>query len=364
MLKKSPSIAFLCAFSILLFLLSLCWCIFLGSLSLNFTTPLSWKAIIPERIRVISSKTNIVDGHENTLRIAAQLFVISLPRRTDRREQMDFLRGSLGLHWTYIDALDAEDPLVDALLDRVRRSRLINSNSSVLQWPESPHEPLFEADVTDWIDPDSSPLTCALEDNIIPPYSADTPQHLILTRSRIACWHSHLTAIRQIAMSTSQYPSVILEDDIDMERDIRDRLHSIWHLLPEDWDIVFLGHCWSDESHYPLLEHPRWQIFPSHSPLNQTRIHPSNAPKCTHAYALSKKGARRLWSHLSYSPFAYSRAIDQAFAWLIVSGRLQSYSIVPSLVVQRKIEGSDIVTGTKGSRWKDSLYNGVFNDTS
>ncbi|KDQ30174.1 hypothetical protein PLEOSDRAFT_1101179 [Pleurotus ostreatus PC15] len=241
MLKKSPSIAFLCALSILLFLLSLCWCIFLGSLSLNFSTPLSWKAIIPGRIRVISSKTNIVDGHESTLRIASQLFVISLLRRTDRREQMDFLRGSLGLHWTYIDALDAEDPLVDSLLDRVRRSRLINGNSSILQWPESLHESLSEADVTNSSDSDSSPLTCALEDNIIPPYSADTPQHLLLTRSRIACWHSHLTAIRQIAMSTSQYPSVILEDDIDMERDIRDRLHSIWHLLPEDWDIVFLG---------------------------------------------------------------------------------------------------------------------------
>lgn len=127
---------------------------------------------------------------------------------------------------------------------------------------------------------------------------------------------------------------------------------------------LYKGHCWSDESHYPPLEHPRWQVFPSHSSLNQTRVHPSNAPKCTHAYALSKKGARRLWSHLSYYPFAYSRAIDQAFAWLIVSGRLQSYSIVPSLVVQRKIEGSDIVTGTKGSRWKDSLHNGVFNDTS
>ncbi|KAL4265701.1 Glycosyltransferase family 25 protein [Pleurotus pulmonarius] len=359
--KRSQIIALLCALPLAILTLY-CWWFSLPLHSL--AGPLFWKAIAPERMGYPHSKISIVDRYENTLGIAAKLFVISLPRRTDRREQMDFLRDSLGLHWTYIDALDAEDPLVDSLLDRVRLTRLVSSNSSVLQWPESLLELPVEANITNSGDLDSSPLTCALEDNIIPPYSTETPQHLLLTRSRIACWHSHLTAIRQIAMSASEYPSVILEDDIDMERDIRNRLHSVWHLLPDDWDIVFLGHCWSDESHYPPLEHPRWQIFPSQSPLDWPRVHPSNAPKCTHAYALSKKGARRLWSHLSYPPFAYSRAIDQAFAWLIVSGRLQSYSIVPSLVVQRKIERSDIVTGTKGSRWKDSLYNGVFGDAS
>jgi GR25 family glycosyltransferase involved in LPS biosynthesis len=35
--------------------------------------------------------------------------------------------------------------------------------------------------------------------------------------------------------------SLVLEDDIDMEQDIRQRLASVWSALPHTWDIVFLG---------------------------------------------------------------------------------------------------------------------------
>jgi hypothetical protein len=105
------------------------------------------------------------------------------------------------------------------------------------------------------------------------------------------------------------------------------------------------------------------------------RLHPSLSPKCTHAYALSHAGARRLLLHLQHPPFAFSRAIDQAFAWLVQSGRLKSFSVVPSLVVQRKISKSDIILAHQGpdtsertakaakfpaSVWKEDLLNGVF----
>lgn len=62
---------------------------------------------------------------------------------------------------------------------------------------------------------------------------------------------------------------------------------------------------------------------------------------------------------LRYPPFAYSRALDQAIAWLVKSGQLRSYSLVPSIVVQMKVDQSDIFEGT-GSSWKDSLNHGVF----
>jgi hypothetical protein len=42
-----------------------------------------------------------------------------------------------------------------------------------------------------------------------------------------------------------------------------------------------------------------------------------------------------------------------------MSERLKSYSVVPSVVVQRKIGGSDVMAG-KGSAWKDGLVRGVF----
>ena len=90
-------------------------------------------------------------------------------------------------------------------------------------------------------------------------------------------------------------------------------------------------------------------------------VHPSFAPKCTHAYALSRAGARRLLHHLLYPPFAYSRALDQAFSWLVQSGRLKSFSVVPSVVIQHKLSGSDIDGGENGlgSGWKEKLEHGI-----
>ncbi len=90
-------------------------------------------------------------------------------------------------------------------------------------------------------------------------------------------------------------------------------------------------------------------------------VHPSFAPKCSHAYALSRAGARRILLHLLHPPFLYSRALDQAFSWLVQSGRLKAYSVVPSVVVQHKLSRSDIDGGEKGlgSGWKEELVYGV-----
>jgi len=73
---------------------------------------------------------------------------------------------------------------------------------------------------------------------------------------------------------------------------------------------------------------------------------------------LSRRGARRVLLHLRHAPFAYSRAVDQALAWLVRSGRLRAFSVVPPVVVQRKIASSDVMPG-RGSVWKDRLFDGV-----
>ena len=137
------------------------------------------------------------------------------------------------------------------------------------------------------------------------------------------------------------------------------------HLIPSflfgyelGWKSV--GHCWSDETKNPPVA--------PHSPL-----HPSYKPKCTHGYAVSPAGVRRLLMHLTYPPFAFSRALDQAIAHLIQSKRIRSYSVVPSVVVQRRCfepsvndsecidsnQDSDIwiEEGHRGSKWKESLVN-------
>jgi hypothetical protein len=63
--------------------------------------------------------------------------------------------------------------------------------------------------------------------------------------------------------------------------------------------------------------------------------------------------------HLRYPPFSYSRAVDLAISWLIQIDRVKSFSLYPSIVVQRKTTNSDIMPG-KGSDWKDNLVNGVY----
>ncbi|KAJ7596542.1 hypothetical protein C8J56DRAFT_917707 [Mycena floridula] len=305
----------------------------------------------------------------------SQIFVVSLPSRVDRREQMKTLRKLLALGWNYIDAIPAEQEIVTSILNTVqlRREQAIsvlgaNQSSPIdlsFHWPEDLDSNVLsngrlpgEIFSSKNLATPFSPLTCAQNDSTILPFSPEIKPYQILTRARVACWFSHLTAIRQIGESQDYDLGIVLEDDIDMEKDIRGRLSEAWHLLPRDWDMVFLGHCWSNESFHPAIL-PLYRFRPPAA--IGTNIHPSQGPKCTHAYALSKHGARRLYLHLTYPPFAYSRAIDQAFAWLIKTNRLKSFSIVPSVVVQRKIGESDVSSGT-GSIWRDQLMDGVFED--
>ena len=116
------------------------------------------------------------------------------------------------------------------------------------------------------------------------------------------------------------------------------------------------GHCWSDESQRPPVATLPWSLSG-----RGISLHPSRAPKCTHAYAVTRRGALKLVQHLRYPPFAFSRALDQAYAWLVMSGRINSYSVVPSIVVQRKVTWSDVDEGTAGlgSEWKDTLVDGI-----
>ncbi|TFK67681.1 hypothetical protein BDN72DRAFT_798713, partial [Pluteus cervinus] len=310
-----------------------------------------------------------------------RMFVISLPTRKDRREDMELLQQASNLRWTYWDAVASTDTIIDQILSRVSslRSRVDNISDTsghkkphAFRWPKNLDKVVFSqsrislSTSSFWRSNQStnllplppgqdSNLTCATRDEDILPYSDDLPEHKILTRARLACWQSHLSLLEQIANDARGRISIILEDDIDMERDIKAHLRWLFTSPPKGWDIIFLGHCWSDEAHFPPLRN-----FDgiSTNPTGRISLHPSWSPKCTHAYAVSHHGARRLLLHLLYAPFAYSRPIDQAFAWLIQSKRLKSYSVVPSIIVQRKIGQSDVSQGI-GSIWRDELGNGI-----
>ncbi|KAJ7088418.1 hypothetical protein B0H15DRAFT_908519 [Mycena belliarum] len=310
----------------------------------------------------LTNSPDLQEAGRRILPIPASTYVISLPRRKDRHGEMERLRSRLGVHWDFIPAEDSQSPLVGRIMTQVRTLRqeelkvnghLPNATISLpFQWPNTSVTPVpFE----DLLSPSpnvpsasDTPLTCATANFTLVPYSQDLPEYNILSRNRIACWHSHLSAIRRAASHAPEKAALVLEDDVDMEVDINARLLGVWNLLPPDWDIVYLGHCWSNESLFPALGPPG----------APTRLHPSRAPLCTHAYALSSAGARTLLLHLTYPRFAYSRAIDHALAWLVQSGRLKSFSLVPSVVIQRKVGRSDVMPGT-GSKWRDRLVHGV-----
>ena len=189
---------------------------------------------------------------------------MSLPRRTDRRARMEKLRTFLDVEWTYFDALEKTDNLVDNVLHYVKRQRTVDANSTFV-WPEFLDEravaALFSGLNASYLTPDtftnsdSDSLLCATDDNIVPLYPNKTsiPFHMILSRGMIACWYSHLRVLWHIFLEVQHIESdddmwdgkegvtIVLEDDVDTEADLKRRLEEMWSELPRAWDIVMLG---------------------------------------------------------------------------------------------------------------------------
>ncbi|KAG5649642.1 hypothetical protein H0H81_002721 [Sphagnurus paluster] len=191
----------------------------------------------------------------DTLGIATRIYVVSLPKREDRRQGMEYLRRSLGLRWTYMEAIDGESPMVKKILRAVQLLRDTRSPNSAFQWPSfvpplseymDPWSPGFLApeDESDLHIPQPMHMTCATQNVTITPYRPDLPEYKILTPARVACWFSHLSVIQTIANDNTLRADdvvLVLEDDVNMERDIHVRLSKVWRLLPASWDIVYLG---------------------------------------------------------------------------------------------------------------------------
>lgn len=194
-----------------------------------------------------------VSDHRNAaLAVAKKIYVLSLPRRTDRRQEMGRLRKALGLRWRYIDALDMNNQLVGNIMDSVRAIRA--TRSGPFTWPTD-IPPLNER-LSAWSPgflslsvktPASRPpvpMLRATKNNSVAAYEPNLPEYMILTPARIACWYTHVSVMEVVANDQSLKDDdavIILEDDIDMERDIHARLKHVWAYLPKEWDMVHLG---------------------------------------------------------------------------------------------------------------------------
>ncbi|KAJ3794589.1 hypothetical protein GGU11DRAFT_292542 [Lentinula aff. detonsa] len=323
------------------------------------------------------------------LGFVSKTYVISLPHRTDRRQDIDRLMDGLQIFdWVYHDGTYFNTTFTQDLVYHVQAQRMeedysLHSTINLpFSWPRDADDhfssngpgtnslalagaELWPSQPTPDIPLRNTSLICAEENFRLTRFSDHMPQWRYLTPQRVASFHSHLTAIRRVVDDNARAGlnliraegkiqeniALILEDDVDMEVDIRERISVLLPMLPYDWDVLFLGFCWSNEANHSAVEDP--YIIPK-----KNKLHPSFQPRCLHAYALSPAGAVRVLKHLRHEPFAYSRTIDLAIAWLILEKRIKSFTVVPPLVIQRKVTKTDI-TVFGGSIWKERLDEGV-----
>ena len=62
----------------------------------------------------------------------------------------------------------------------------------------------------------------------------------------LASFWGHTRILKRVVES-GEASALILEDDIDFEWDVERLWARIELNLPNDWDIVYLGHCWGQE---------------------------------------------------------------------------------------------------------------------
>ena len=231
--------------------------------------------IISPPISPLNNSTTTVEVDETDkpyhLGNARETYVINLPHRDDRREDMDKLRIALEITWDYVDGVYLNSSLVRNTLDWVHTIRsgpphIVGDEEKPpldddipFTWPTDIDALAMSGDELDlwsngngiWplppaipkeLPPYLQPMASATENYNIATNLSAQPEHLLLTESRIACWSGHLDLIHKTANSLKDDEfAIILEDDIDMEQDTDEQMKRLWPYLPADWDVVFLG---------------------------------------------------------------------------------------------------------------------------
>ncbi|KIY62758.1 hypothetical protein CYLTODRAFT_426678 [Cylindrobasidium torrendii FP15055 ss-10] len=190
---------------------------------------------------------------------SSHTYVLSLARRTDRRASMERLRKTLGLDWEYVNATEIESERVNGAYRRVQALRDVATARKLspagmtppFSWPSDidrramTKEDLHLRETAFWRMPAAyreteGPLRAAERDFHLKAYETGVAEAKLLTTARVACWDTHLGVIKKIAHSELDV-GIVLEDDVDMERDIKERLAGVWEALPSSWDMVFFG---------------------------------------------------------------------------------------------------------------------------
>ena len=158
-----------------------------------------------------------------------------------------------------------------------------------------------------------------------------------LNEGEIACALSHCN-IYEAILANNWQRVLILEDDVVPDWDALAKLDKVLDELPEGWELVYLGYLKNNKRTAGLLLKQSWYHVMralGMSKLSHRRTkHIAPQPfsthlwragfhDCTHAYAVSVEGARKLLA--AQTPVVY-RA-DNLLTALVVDEQLQAYAV-------------------------------------
>jgi GR25 family glycosyltransferase involved in LPS biosynthesis len=142
-------------------------------------------------------------------------------------------------------------------------------------------------------------------------------------------WMGHYKAYQSI-IDNHYGSALILEVNVDFEVNIASIMSDVHRNLPADWDILYLGHCSNLEGKSNKL------LIDSKSNSSDYKLFKSERPRCTHAYAVSNAGARKLLKKLGNPTLL---PIGLELSNMIRLEEIISYTIVPPIVVQSRFDG-------------------------
>lgn len=157
-----------------------------------------------------------------------------------------------------------------------------------------------------------------------------------------ACYSSHINLLRRIVVQNIE-TALILEDDVMASRAVLPQLMHVTAYMKGlnvtgnmneglDWDLLYLGSCGETTSSLTY-----------YSKFSNHYVSPSVQPGCSHAYAVTQKGARLILANIVTNLGEVSMAIDMAYRELIFKKIVNSYSVHPPLFAQnRGLLASDI----------------------
>lgn len=290
-----------------------------------------------------------------------EIFVVSLPERTDRRTKMQQIAQVLGLRITFFDATKKDTSAVMKIRNEARKLAGKTASDEWVGVDYGSKQELgdlleaFDIDVKDrdvgaagtdlWWKPAAKDDAKETPDIKLTPQKQNPKEPFIkLELGHMALTHSMYSVLQEIVIRGLD-SALIMEDDVDLEIDTERYLNQLRPSLPPTWDVLLLGFCWSKETRYPPLDNLRFG--PS--------LRRSDKPLCLHSWAVSARGARKALNFMRHPGLAYMHAGDNLIRHLVETQTLESYSITPSLVIQTRDNPSDLVSGSNGTAWRETL---------